>query len=36
MAALLILNLFGWKVILQLMDLGFINACAVIALEQKI
>jgi hypothetical protein len=36
MAAQVILNLFGWKAIQQLMDLGFINACAAIALEQKI
>jgi hypothetical protein len=29
-------NLFGWKVIQQLMDLGFINALDAIALEQRI
>jgi hypothetical protein len=36
MAALGILNLFGWKVIPQLMVLGFINALDAIALEQRI
>jgi hypothetical protein len=35
MAAQVILNLFGLRVIQQLMALGFINACAVIALEQR-
>jgi hypothetical protein len=35
MAAQVILNLSGLKVIPQLMDLGFINACVVIALEQR-
>jgi len=36
MAALAILNSFGWKVIQQLMDLGFINALDAIALELRI
>jgi hypothetical protein len=36
MAALAILNSFGLRVIQQLMGLGFINACAAIALEQRI
>jgi hypothetical protein len=36
MAALVILNLFGLRVIPQLMDLGFINALDAIALEQRI
>jgi hypothetical protein len=31
MAALVIQNSFGLRVIPQLMDLGFINACAAIA-----
>jgi hypothetical protein len=35
MAAQAIPNLFGLKVIPQLMALGFINACVAIALEQR-
>jgi len=35
MAAQAILILSGWKVIQQLMDLGFINACVAIALAQR-
>jgi hypothetical protein len=35
MVALAILSLFGLRVIPQLMDLGFINACVAIALEQR-
>jgi hypothetical protein len=35
MAALVILNSFGWKVIPQLMDFEFINALDAIALERK-
>jgi hypothetical protein len=35
MAAQVILNSFGLRVIQQLMALGFINACVVIALEQR-
>jgi hypothetical protein len=36
MVALAILSLFGLMVIQQLMDLEFINACVVIALELRI
>jgi hypothetical protein len=36
MAALATPNLFGLRVIPQLMDLGFINALDAIALEQRI
>jgi hypothetical protein len=36
MAALVIMNSFGLKVIPQLMDLGYINALAAIASERKI
>jgi hypothetical protein len=35
MAAQAILSLFGLRVIPQLMALGFINACVVIALAQR-
>jgi hypothetical protein len=35
MAAQAILNLSGLRVIQQLMDLEFINACVVIALELR-
>jgi hypothetical protein len=35
MAAQAILSLSGLRVIQQLMALGFINACVVIALEQR-
>jgi hypothetical protein len=35
MVAQAILNLFGLKVIPQLMVLGFINACVAIVLEQR-
>jgi hypothetical protein len=35
MAVQAILSLSGLMVTLQLMDLGFINACVAIALEQR-
>jgi hypothetical protein len=36
MAVLATQNSFGWMVIPQLMDLGFINALDAIALERRI